>query len=431
MGSESQTSQLGGAQRAGMPPLPRQSSIYSLTLDQFQNTMVEPGKSFGSMNMDEFLKNIWTAEENQAMAAALGGGIHDVAAPGGISGLARQPSWQLQGSLGSLTLPRTLSKKTVDEVWKDIDKEPGGSLNAGGKSDSAVKQPRQLTYGEMTLEDFLLKAGVVREELEPTSQSFIPYIGGVGNQGGIATTLPQSPVNVLTNEKVVDTTTMQLDAYKTVGPIPGEWLNHSYQNPTIAAMAKQQNRQADASSYLNTSKRIANGATSAAAGIGAMNVGSSLAALGGMGLVGGIGLASGLTEGLGPGRFGLGASPGSDGMGPSDFGFSPAGSYGMNGGFRGRKRGAEGPVEKVVERRQRRMIKNRESAARSRARKQAYTVELESEVTQLKEENMRLRKQQEEDAERRNKQMLDMMASLAQEKRSKTKVLRRTQSGPW
>jgi len=39
----------------------------------------------------------------------------------------------------------------------------------------------------------------------------------------------------------------------------------------------------------------------------------------------------------------------------------------FNGGVRGRK---SGTVEKVVERRQRRMIKNRESAARSRARKQ-------------------------------------------------------------
>lgn len=38
--------------------------------------------------------------------------------------------------------------------------------------------------------------------------------------------------------------------------------------------------------------------------------------------------------------------------------------------LRGRKRMVDGPVEKVVERRQRRMIKNRESAARSRARKQ-------------------------------------------------------------
>ncbi|CAN6825245.1 unnamed protein product, partial [Brassica oleracea var. botrytis] len=73
--------------------------------------------------------------------------------------------------------------------------------------------------------------------------------------------------------------------------------------------------------------------------------------------------------------------------------------YGFDmGGLRGRKR----VVEKVVERRQRRMIKNRESAARSRARKQhkelmfwgfmkAYTVELEAELNQLKEENAQLK----------------------------------------
>uniref|UniRef100_A0A0E0NUD4 BZIP domain-containing protein n=2 Tax=Oryza TaxID=4527 RepID=A0A0E0NUD4_ORYRU len=37
------------------------------------------------------------------------------------------------------------------------------------------------------------------------------------------------------------------------------------------------------------------------------------------------------------------------------------------------------------------MIKNRESAARSRARKQAYTNELENKISRLEEENKRLR----------------------------------------
>lgn len=41
------------------------------------------------------------------------------------------------------------------------------------------------------------------------------------------------------------------------------------------------------------------------------------------------------------------------------------------------------------------MMKNRESAARSRARKQAYTNELELEIAHLQEENARLKRQQE------------------------------------
>ncbi|KAF5765878.1 putative transcription factor bZIP family [Helianthus annuus] len=46
------------------------------------------------------------------------------------------------------------------------------------------------------------------------------------------------------------------------------------------------------------------------------------------------------------------------------------------------------------DRRHKRMIKNRESAARSRARKQAYTNELENEVERLKVENAKLKRQQ-------------------------------------
>jgi ABA responsive element binding factor len=65
----------------------------------------------------------------------------------------------------------------------------------------------------------------------------------------------------------------------------------------------------------------------------------------------------------------MGLAPGSPPTPDSDGMLSPM-HYGLDGPFRGRKRGPDGPVEKVVERRQRRMIKNRESAARSRARKQ-------------------------------------------------------------
>ncbi|XP_047166691.1 protein FD-like [Vigna umbellata] len=75
----------------------------------------------------------------------------------------------------------------------------------------------------------------------------------------------------------------------------------------------------------------------------------------------------------------------------------------------GAKRFAE-PDCNLGDRRNKRMIKNRESAARSRARKQAYTNELEVEVEQLKEENARLKRQQ--------KQLSEVAASEQKKKSS-------------
>ncbi|KAJ6848189.1 uncharacterized protein M6B38_273070 [Iris pallida] len=72
-------------------------------------------------------------------------------------------------------------------------------------------------------------------------------------------------------------------------------------------------------------------------------------------------------------------------------------------GGRGKKRGGDGSGGQGVMQRHKRMIKNRESAARSRERKQAYTVELEFLVTQLEEENAKLRSYQEEQTRMRHK----------------------------
>ncbi|XP_066393859.1 ABSCISIC ACID-INSENSITIVE 5-like protein 2 [Miscanthus floridulus] len=66
---------------------------------------------------------------------------------------------------------------------------------------------------------------------------------------------------------------------------------------------------------------------------------------------------------------------------------------GQEGGAGAKRAAGEGGVaERCNERRKKRMIKNRESAARSRARKQAYTNELENKISQLEEENERLRR---------------------------------------
>ena len=65
----------------------------------------------------------------------------------------------------------------------------------------------------------------------------------------------------------------------------------------------------------------------------------------------------------------------SDGLGKNNGDLSSVSPvpYMFNGGFRGRK---SSTLERTVERRQRRMIKNRESAARSRARKQVPSFSL-------------------------------------------------------
>ncbi|KAF8404434.1 hypothetical protein HHK36_009319 [Tetracentron sinense] len=67
---------------------------------------------------------------------------------------------------------------------------------------------------------------------------------------------------------------------------------------------------------------------------------------------------------------------------------------GLGRGGRGKRRAVQEPVDKVAQQRQRRMIKNRESASRSRERKHAYTQSLELSVAKLEEENARLVREQ-------------------------------------
>ncbi|WOL18167.1 hypothetical protein Cni_G26960 [Canna indica] len=74
------------------------------------------------------------------------------------------------------------------------------------------------------------------------------------------------------------------------------------------------------------------------------------------------------------------------------------------------------------DRRNKRMIKNRESAARSRARKQAYTNELEMEVNRLMNENNMLKRQRQE--------LLEEMAS-GQNPVVPNRTLQRTLTAPF
>ncbi|GAV89830.1 bZIP_1 domain-containing protein [Cephalotus follicularis] len=432
--------------------LTRQPSIYSLTFDELQSTMGSIGKDFGSMNMDELLKNIWSAEENQNYGF-VGGGVVTTQQGNGIMNLQRQ---------GSLTLPRTLSLKTVDQVWKDMSKEYG-------MKDSSNDMPqRQPTLGEITLEEFLAKAGVVREDTQlggggggdgiagskvDSNGGFFGDLSRVGNNNitdlGFGFQQMASGANLMGNrvlESSKDPNSNQSSNFRfSVNGVTSN-LQQAQQQQHLQQQQQQQHLQQQQQQQQQIYPKqptmayasqlpLLGGAQLGSPGIrggimGIADQGISSTSLvqtsalqgGGMGMVGFAAGAVGAANG----------SPASH-MSPNGISISNGDTssvspvpYVFNGGMKGRKMG--GAVEKVVERRQRRMIKNRESAARSRARKQAYTVELEQEVAKLKEENDELRKKQAEFMEMQKNQVQEM---INMQRGSKKRCLRRTQSGPW
>ncbi|XP_022772879.1 ABSCISIC ACID-INSENSITIVE 5-like protein 5 isoform X2 [Durio zibethinus] len=400
-----------GDKTPGNNPLTRETSIYSLTFDEFQSTMGGIDKDFGSMNMDELLKSIWSSEETQTMASSTGG-------LEGNGGLQRQ---------GSLTLPRTLSQKTVDEVWKDISREYSIGKDGIGTAGTNNMPQRQQTLGEMTLEEFLVRAGVVREDTQLAVK--VNNVNGGNNTGfGIGFQQGGRGQNLMGNRLSEGDNKIGIQRSNLPLNVNGVSLNQHQ-------LAQQQTQQHQQPVFPKQP----------AVGYGAQIPLQSGGQLGSSGIRGGIsGIGDhGLTQGGalqrgGMGMVGLGGPVGistgspanqlsSDGIGKSGGDTSSVSPvpYVSNGSLRGRKCSN---VEKAAERRQRRMIKNRESAARSRARKQAYTMELQAEVANLKEENQELRKKHEEIKEMLKNQVMEMMNK---QQGAKEQCLRRTQTGPW
>ncbi|GMI82638.1 ABSCISIC ACID RESPONSIVE ELEMENTS-BINDING PROTEIN 2 [Hibiscus trionum] len=394
----------------GNNPLTRQPSIYSLTFDEFQSTMGGIGKDFGSMNMDELLRNIWSAEETQTMASS-GGALE------GNGGLQRQ---------GSLTLPRTLSQKTVDEVWKDISREYSFGKDGIGTGGTNSMPQRQQTLGEMTLEEFLVRAGVVREDAQlDVKVNNGGFFGGGNNgfefgfqQGGKGPNLMGSRIPEGGNHIGIQASNLPSNV-SGVRSNQHQLAQQQHQQPIFP---KQTGVGYGAQLPLQSGGQLGSpGIKGGIHGIGDQGINNGLIqAAGGMGMVG-LGGPLGVATGSPANQLS------SDGIGKSSGDTSSVSPvpYVFNGSLRGRKYSA---VEKVAERRQRRMIKNRESAARSRARKQAYTMELEAEVAKLKEENQELQKKQAELIEMQKNQAIERMDT---QQVAKKQCLRRTQTGPW
>eukprot|EP00250_Pteridium_aquilinum_P012919 c21029_g1_i1 orf=394-2025(-) len=524
------------------------SSLYSLTFEEFQNVLGEPGANLGSMNMDELLRNIWTAEESQAMAAAM----NPLEGPNG--GLASQFSLQKQASL---CLPRTLSGKTVEDVWKTFQPQQGSADAVPG----CVNHQRQFTLGEVTLEDFLVKAGIVRErplsnqgpsnqvlrpptpvpfnqvhqtptihtlapsnqvhqqlpnmqtlqpsnqthqaptistlaasnqmhqaphipsnqvhqrappipsnqvhqrappipsnqvhQQAPPNQAFMGFGGNTGfpfprNDGGnqklengnrhigptalnkfiptAANVLSCSPLSDRGRFDALDNMSLQGQQSDSMNTAYGKPFTHQNQQ---GQQLVQRQAIAEAATAPGNTSNVSNGPFLESSPGRLSPLGGGLGAVLG---TGGLGMSLGGNSCSTRISFGASSplSPAFDEGSPEmrNLPFALISEYG-NGQQQRKKRCAEAPVERVIERRQRRMIKNRESAARSRARKQAYTVELEAEVSQLKEENMTLLRKQEEEAAKRKKQILALMPATVLKTGYKGLSLKRTHTGPW
>nr|GEU50934.1 G-box-binding factor 4-like [Tanacetum cinerariifolium] len=99
---------------------------------------------------------------------------------------------------------------------------------------------------------------------------------------------------------------------------------------------------------------------------------------------------------------------------------------------RGKRRPVLDPLQdKAAQQRQRRMIKNRESAARSRERKQAYQAELESLAFKLEEENETLTKAKAEQTRTRYKELMDNIIPVTEKRRPARYVLKKVRSMEW
>lgn len=333
-------------------PLARQSSVMSLTLEELQSSLCEPGRNFGSMNMDEFMANIWNAEEFQAATAT-----------GGCSkqeGTQREPMMPVAngtGENGGLVRQANAAAQAV------VQPQMGSGGGGGGV---AASGRQQVTLADMTLEDFLVKAGVVR--------------GAFAGHGHAVVGMAPIPAGRMGIQQQHAAPTM---SYQVAAPAP----NAVY--PVLGDGTGYHNGYPGAIAVVPPSQCV--------------------------------------TAAVSPG-----SSDGVSAMTQAEM-MSCIGNGGV-GTVRKRDSPEDACTEKTVERRQRRMIKNRESAARSRARKQAYTVELEAELNHLKEENDRLRAEQKTILLSKKKKLVEKMVEQARENVSAKKGgrgLRRSGSAMW
>ncbi|CAI9295318.1 unnamed protein product [Lactuca saligna] len=112
------------------------------------------------MNLNEFLKNVLSVEDNQRINNGSSLDYSELTQLASASFLPRQLS---------LTFTKDLTKKTIDEVWKDIQQDQKKKKTNGSESNinNTSSCKRQATLGEMKLEDFLVKTRIIFKSSSP------------------------------------------------------------------------------------------------------------------------------------------------------------------------------------------------------------------------------------------------------------------------
>ncbi|CAM8884920.1 hypothetical protein QQ045_020697 [Rhodiola kirilowii] len=255
------------------PTIAQDGSIFNLTLDEVQSQLDSLGKPLSSMNLEELVRTVRTADSNKVLGT--------------------------ENDLGA---------KTVSEVWSNI-QQGHTENNCEDRTTSSRCQP---TLGELTLEDFLAKAGIVDEA--PTVEENNRNMSNNAHNG-----LPKPATWTQVQHRLIQQPVCQPPMLQCTNMVPVFLPGHHHAHQTLPMTITYPQTQTSLSSPQS-----------------ADNMSDT----------------------------------------PSI----------------GRKRIAMGDIDdKPAERRHRRMIKNRESAARSRERKQAYTQQLELKLAELEEENKKLK----------------------------------------